>query len=342
MSKTIYYLGAGASYGKRDEQGAIIEGIPVVSEIPARFDAFRDSISKVVVPQGEINFWDIFRTNTHDVEQSKQRMLEDIDNLIAGILEHATIDTYARKLYLTQNQRGFEKLKDVLCIFFLWEQAGHGPDNRYDTFLANVLEMPNLNLPHDISILSWNYDSQIEQAYRSYGKAQGLIVYEKNTEGKWPELTDYGRIIKLNGRASLVDSPIIHAILNDKRLPLALQLIIIYAHIHIDTREIGFQFKNHLSFAWEEANFKDEWLSTIKSTIEDTEQVVVIGYSFPFFNREMDRFVFRNMPKLEKVYIQDINTNAIVQSIHAVLPTNISVSTIPISDCGQFYLPGEL
>lgn len=342
MSKTIYYLGAGASYGKRDESGGILEGIPVVSEIPARFDLFRDSISKAVVSPGEINFWDLFRTNAHDVEQSRQRMLEDIDSLIAGIQEHATIDTYARKLYLTQNQRDFEKLKDVLCIFFLWEQAGHGPDDRYDTFLANVLEMPHLNLPHDISILSWNYDSQIEQAYRSYGKAQGLIVYEKNTVGQWPELTDYGRIIKLNGRASLVDSPIIHVILNDKRLPLALQLIIIYDHIHIDTREIGFQFTNHLSFAWEEANFKDKWLSTIKATIEDTEQVVVIGYSFPFFNREMDRLVFRNMPKLEKVYVQDINTAAVRQAMQAVLPTNMSVSTIPISDCGQFYLPAEL
>ena len=41
MSKTIYYLGAGASYGKRDESGGILEGIPVVSEIPARFDLFR-------------------------------------------------------------------------------------------------------------------------------------------------------------------------------------------------------------------------------------------------------------------------------------------------------------
>ena len=140
----------------------------------------------------------------------------------------------------------------------------------------------------------------------------------------------------------MVDSPIIHAILNDKRLPLALQLIIIYDHIHIDTREIGFQFTNHLSFAWEEANFKDKWLSTIKATIEDTEQVVVIGYSFPFFNREMDRLVFRNMPKLEKVYVQDINTAAVRQAMQAVLPTKMSVSTIPISDCGQFYLPAEL
>lgn len=342
MSKTVYYLGAGASYGKRDESGRILEGIPVVSEIPERFAEFRKSFLKVVVPHDEINFWGLFRAKSYDVEQSRQRMLEDIDSLVTGIQEHATIDTYARKLYLTQNQKDFEKLKDVLCIFFLWEQAGHGPDNRYDTFLANVLEMPYLNLPHDISILSWNYDSQIEQAYRSYGKAHGLIVYEKNTEERWPELTDYGRIIKLNGRASLVDSPIIHAILNNKELPLALQLIIIYDHIHIDTSEIGFQFKNHLSFAWENAKYKDKWLNTIKSTIEDTEQVVVIGYSFPYFNREMDRFVFRNMPNLQKVYVQDKNTTAVRLAMQAVLPINSSVPIIPVDDCGQFYLPGEL
>lgn len=342
MSKTIYYLGAGASCGKRDKSGRILEGIPLVSEIPERFGAFRDSISKVVVPKDKINFWNLFRISSSYVEQSKQRMLEDIDSLITGILQHATIDTYARKLYLTQNINNFEKLKDVLCIFFLWEQAGHGPDNRYDTFLANVLEMPNLNLPHDISILSWNYDSQIEQAYRAYGDAHGLIIYEKNTKGKWPELTDFGRIIKLNGRASLVDSPTINSILNNKNLPLMLQLIIIYEHIHIDTSEIGFQFNNHLSFAWEDAIHKDKWLSTIKSTIEDTEQVVVIGYSFPYFNRELDRQVFRNMPHLKKVYIQDLNIDAIKQAMQTVLPVNNYVSIIPIEDYRQFYLPAEL
>ena len=104
--------------GKRDTNGGILEGIPVVSEIPSRFDVFSDFISKAKVPQGRINFWDLFRANSYDVEQSKQRMLEDIDSLITGVLEHATIDTYARKLYLTQNHRDFEKLKDVLCIFF--------------------------------------------------------------------------------------------------------------------------------------------------------------------------------------------------------------------------------
>lgn len=342
MSETIYYLGAGASVGKRDNNGDILEGIPVVSEIPERFDAFRETISKEAVPEGDINFWDLFRTNSYSVQQAKQRLLKDIDDLIIGIKEHATIDTFARKLYLTQNLTEFEILKDVLCVYFLWEQIEHKPDNRYDTFLANVLEMANLNLPHDISILSWNYDSQIEQAYRAYGKGKGLIVYEKNTERRWPNLTEYGRIIKLNGRASLDDSPIIHAILNDNRLPLALQLIIIYSHIHIDTSEMGFQFKNHLSFAWEDAKYKDNWLGTISNTIKDTKQVVVIGYSFPFFNRDLDRLIFGNMPKLQRVYIQDKNTKAVMQAINAVLPATLSVETIPIDDCGQFFLPGEL
>lgn len=42
MSKTIYYLGAGASYGKRDNNGAILEGVPVVAEIPKEYEAFKD------------------------------------------------------------------------------------------------------------------------------------------------------------------------------------------------------------------------------------------------------------------------------------------------------------
>ncbi len=342
MSKTIYYLGAGASFGKRDSNGGILEGIPIVSEIPARFDAFRLFISNVNIPLGEINLWNLFRTNTSSLNQYKRQLLEDIDRLITGIKDHATIDTYARKLYLTQNKRDFERLKDVLCAFFLWEQIEHKPDNRYDTFLANVLEMPALNLPHDISILSWNYDSQIEHAYRAYGDGHGLIVYEKNTEGEWPELIKNGRIIKLNGRASFANFPIINTFLNNPGLSAGLQLLFIYGHIHIDTGDAGFQFKTHLSFAWEDAPHKEDWLRTIYSTIEDTEQVVVIGYSFPYFNREMDRLVFRSMPKLKKVYVQDKDTAAVRQAMKAVLPANRSISTIPITSCEQFYLPEEL
>jgi len=342
MSKTIYYLGAGASAGKRNEQGLILEGLPVVSEIPDRIEFFREYISNADIPHGDINFWNRFYIESNNVERNKEDMLNDIDFLIQGIQSHATIDTYARKLYLTGNEKGFEKLKDVLCAFFIWEQIVNSPDNRYDTFLANVLEMPSLNIPRDISILSWNYDSQIEMAFRSYRDRPGLNVFEKNRESRWPEMSDTGRIIKLNGSATFVDSPIVTNILADKQLSVELQLIIIYSHIKISLSGFGIHFKTHLSFAWEDSPNQENMLNTIKSTTEDTEYVVVVGYSFPFFNRQTDRLIFGGMQRLRKIYVQDMNADAVIQSMKAVLPPHLHVDIEPITDCDQFFLPGEL
>ena len=74
----------------------------MVKEIPKEFDAFKHFIESAEIPDGEIIFQDMYRTGHADVENAKRYMLRDIDSLIQGIKEHATIDTYARKLYLTK------------------------------------------------------------------------------------------------------------------------------------------------------------------------------------------------------------------------------------------------
>ena len=172
--------------------------IKVKQEISSEIDAFRSFIDDAVIPTGRIPFHGIYQSFSKDIENEKISMLSDIDDMIQGIKDHATIDTYARKLYLTRNLRDFRKLKNVLSAFFVWEQLEHKPDNRYDTFLANVLEIPNLNLPKDISIISWNYDSQIETAYQAYRKNLTLPFFEKNLQGEWPTIPNDGRIIKIN------------------------------------------------------------------------------------------------------------------------------------------------
>ena len=185
MSKTIYYLGAGASYGRRGEDKKIIDGIPVVSEITEQFALFRAYIETAVIPSDcEMVFQNTYRQSASNIESERRDMLYDIDQLIKGIQEHATIDTYARKLYLTGRERKFKKLKSVLCAFFVWAQLVYKPDGRYDTFLANVLEEGNLMLPKEISIVSWNYDSQIENAYRAYHHNSKLPLFEKNIQGE--------------------------------------------------------------------------------------------------------------------------------------------------------------
>ena len=343
MSKTIYYLGAGASYGKRDESKNILEGLPVVSEIPQEFDAFYDFIKTVKIPEKDyIVYWRLYKKTPADVTRERDQFLQDINDLKAAIKEHATIDTYARKLYLTGKSRQFSKLKDVLCAFFFWEQFQHKSDNRYDTFLANVLLAETLSLPKEISIISWNYDSQIESAYWAYTQEKVLPLFEKNTSGKWHQLTEEGRIIKVNGSAVFSDGMIIPYITGDAETPIELQLIESYSNTHVDTSEMGFQFKTHLSFAWEHSENSQKMKDTIKATVEDTEQIVVVGYSFPFFNRETDREIFRNMKSLKKVYIQDPNPKAVRLSLEAVLPDNSSVEIVELSDCTQFYLPKEL
>ena len=342
MSKTIYYIGAGASYGNRDNSGKILEGLPIVSEIPSQFDKFRECIDKAEIPTGKIIFQDIYKAGHDDVENARRYMLQDINDLMQGIKEHATIDTYARKLYLTRRNRDFERLKALLCAFFLWEQLEHRPDRRYDTFLANVLEEGSLELPNEISIISWNYDSQIELALKSYRLDNGLAVFEKNNVGSWPMLTKNGRVFKVNGSATFVNGEIVSLIKDYNKTSIIVQIIQFYSDSMADTSSMGYQFKTHLSFAWEESPNDESMMKSLRETTKDTEQVVVIGYSFPFFNRETDKEIFSGMPKLKKVYVQDINSEAVILSLCAVLPTDHTVDVVPVKNCEQFYLPAEL
>ncbi len=343
MSKTIYYIGAGASFGKRDENGTILEGLPVVAEIPKEFAAFRQFISDAEIPEGEILIPGFCITGSEDIERFKRTMLSDIDDLQRGIQEHVTIDTYARKLYLTRQFSEFKKLKNVLCAFFVWVQLVHKPDGRYDTFLANILEVGTLDLPADISIISWNYDSQIEMVYKAYRKDKELHVFEKNIVGEWPRLPKCGRVFKINGSATFVDTSTLSPIkASEKTTSAALLLIHYYDDSRSDTTDLGYQMSTHLSFAWETAANHDNMMESLSKTTQDTEQVVVIGYSFPFFNRHTDREIFGSMYNLKKIYVQDMNADEVEQSLLAVLPEGKDVKIEKIYKCSQFCLPKEL
>lgn len=74
--------------------------------------------------------------------------------------------------------------------------------------LTLVLDAGTLMLPSDISIISWNYDSLIEMAYKAYHKSQTLPIFEKNILNEWPQLSKFGRIFKVNGSATFANRTI--------------------------------------------------------------------------------------------------------------------------------------
>lgn len=328
MSKIIYYIGAGASYGNKNkrelldeetenERLLVHEGLPVVNEIAKSLVAFQEAVRNVdIIASKNYAFMDKYKTIGTDINCIRSQLLEDIKELHKAAKEHSTIDTYAKKLYLTKQVSQLEKLKNVLATFFIWIQLESKTDQRYDTFLANILQMNNLSLPLNISVISWNYDSQFELAYKNYSN-NNLPIYDKLGENSMQNNQNSGVIFKLNGSANFGDFNMVDYILNhrEKDVHPLIQLIEYYGHLEADTKELGFDFHSHLSFAWESTVRQKEMITTINQITSDTDAVVVIGYSFPYFNREIDRAIFSKIPSLKTIYIQDPNPESVEPSL---------------------------
>lgn len=351
-------MGAGASYGKRTKEDLshkveiingdtksvrhiycanILEGMPLVIEIPQRIlyicDLIRNSDSTP----------DLYITTAKtqpSIEFTKDLLVKDLMWLYDGAIKHATIDTFAKKLFLTGRVEEYNKLKKLLAIYFIIEQVINKPDSRYDTFLANILT-PKLEIPNRIKILTWNYDSQFEIAFNEYRKT---IISPKDI-GCYSlydnEITESPAIFKVNGTASFNNWNSLANFRSNHKLNKTILDKIIYAYK--DNESL-------LSFAWETSKKKSDDIPTIKTAIEQIKEariLVVVGYTFPFFNRVVDKSLISSMDYLNKIYIQDPRANEVMQNIDAVLPVHKKkpyepVSIIPITNCDQFYLPPEL
>lgn len=354
MSRIIYYIGAGASCGNRNTRETVNEhtpnaflklheGLPIVSEIPLCLLSFKDAISKLEVDLNkDYIYLNRMRVKGSMIETKRQQLIESINELYQASVEHATIDTYAKKLTLVRDFKRLTELKNVLCAFFVWVQLTSKPDQRYDTFLANMLQLNNLFLPKDISVISWNYDSQFEIVYQYYTKSGELPIYEKNDSLLTTIRKDMGVIFKVNGSANFGNFTAVNEIAKDKNILKEMQVVLYYGDLLVDTSLMDYQFHNQLSFAWEQSPYEARFLNAIGEVTQDTEIVIVIGYSFPFCNREIDRQIFARMPNLKIVYLQDPHADSVEQALRAVLPENYSCEIRKDTDCTQFLMPKEL
>lgn len=358
MTDVVYLMGAGASFGKRGKEdfshkveiksgdavstshihcANILEGMPLVIEIPQRIlyicDLIRNSECTPDLSVKIVN-------SMPSIKFTKELLVKDLMWLYDGAIKHATIDTFAKKLFLTGRVEDYNKLKKLLAIYFIIEQIINKPDSRYDTFLANILT-PNLEIPERMKILTWNYDSQFEIAFNEYksqiNTPRDIGCYSLHDN----DLTIQPSIFKINGTASFNNWNSLANFRSNHKLNKTILDKIIYAYK--DNESL-------LSFAWETSKKKSDDIPTIKTAIEQIKEariLVVVGYTFPFFNRIVDKSLISSMDYLNKIYIQDPRANEVMQNIDAVLPVHKKkpyepASIIPITNCDQFYLPPEL
>lgn len=372
MGKVIYLMGAGASRGIRGRDGDgredpsnIAEGLPLVKEIPKRLDIIASKFADLNYDEGSI-----FEKQTVSVDlgKAKKKLVEGLHWLRANS-EETTIDTFAKRLFLTEQIDDYIKLKRLLSIFLLTEQLVNRPDSRYVNFFTSVLQRNTdgkLRITDDITILTWNYDSQFDIAYKyflSVGKNQeeidfpeqlGIDIHNSyNTKKRVPDFPDNGKrqIFKINGSASFVgDYSMAHFHeYRNGNIPdnLAKTLLWTYDasyYLYGDRKERICL----LNFAWDkqEEKFEREYNQRLHDAIKDATALVIIGYTFPFFNRETDTMLLTGMQNLKNVYIQDPFPNNVKQSLVPILQKaghNINVNNIQLfEETTQFYLPPEL
>lgn len=350
--KVVYLLGAGASFN----------ALPVVGEMP---EAFHRQPIWLRNALGGSLYTNILRRYTTELE------------LLAGhAANHGSIDTYARALMLLGEGDKLASLKLHLSMFFLLEQAverrslhepvtGGAPgkrdriDVRYMPWLALLLNDQGTLSPR-VTVITWNYDLQLEHAIAMYRGYTSLTDVHDPTDF-WvypaPERWDAKAatnpsVVHLNGIAG-------QAIFGSGARGLYRDLTKGDAKAYIeqlfelyqehDQREQGMlrAMNRTFQFAWEKESIAQLGRSYATEAMKAAEVLIVIGYSFPAFNRAVDHELIKaflpdhQMKARKRIHIQNPHMSAdTFRHLFSLEPDKPRVTTD--SETGQFYIPPEL
>ncbi len=333
-SKITYFLGAGASFNAVpiwDKQGSSM--IEVAEEMRSEIELKFKSSN---LPGGNPHFG--FLTS----------FFAEMKSFGEKALRFGSIDIYAKRLFLLDEKDELNKLKKSVSIYFdLWESGflncskGNNYqiiDQRYYSLLSVLLEPGELSpkINPNVSFISWNYDLQLEKAYETF-----LPEKEKSLKGLVEKLNHSGenKILHLNGYRGVFNSDNEEIEIVEKNKFHSKES---YLKELINKKGIlkseGGSFHNSIKYAWE---MDDERKNKIMSVLKETNVLVIIGYSFPAFNRKFDQALIKEFEKgtdYKRVIYQDPNANKDIVKSLFLKPENVQLEK---ENNKQFYIPHE-
>jgi hypothetical protein len=336
--KILYILGAGASS----------QALPLAKDIVSR----EGNILKPGLIK-ELKDLDL-KTNFLDYrsDDNVYKLIPEIKERLTKISNDAErfgdVDTYAKYLYINDpGGNEFLQVKQGLSEYFSIKQVALGArDSRYLPWLVGIME--NKKFPENVKILNWNYDFQVELAFAEFGFSEdvkhegtgfshsGLMLhYLPNLD---PTYFDHAQLslIHLNGIAGfLKQNGLYTAGIFQEKYRASPASAIQYFKDHPQNSQVN--------FAWEKNNnYLNPIMEHVLKMIEGTTILVVIGYSFPYYNRLIDKKIFekfKNDGTLSKIYYQDpvLNGGQLIAQFDLVQDFPIT----HINQVGYFHIPFE-
>ncbi|TGK23595.1 hypothetical protein [Leptospira stimsonii] len=331
MKKILYLLGAGAS----------AKCVPTVAGISSEMTALDRMIYNSILQD------DGSREILYFSDLLAKEFVEDCIWLGENGLSHGTIDIFAKKLYLKNEIKQLRRLKQTLSFYLLFKQMHMAHDVRYDVFLTTIMKLNNgkIMIPDEIIIGTWNYDNQILIALLNIlGFFEPNYALQLLEIHPWHSNNDHSEIQRpklfhSNGMAGFATSALAgsvdfyHLIGKGFTDDSAKEFNKIYKEI-----TPGTNFSIH--FAWENESTVENVRNSFFKTIAQVETIIVIGYSFPTFNRDYDKKILKEAPLLKKIYVQDISPDGVIERIKSLTENNVEI--IPIRNPDQFYIPAEI
>lgn len=323
--KITYLLGAGASYN----------ACPILNELGEKMI----EMAETHLPELDAKFDYNYNIEGNNITRNNSiNILQDIGSFGVKACEFGTIDTYAKKLSLNHRYASsLQRLKLALSIFFvLWDNTDSkikerknedkdkealsfkNIDLRYISLLATFLEKGKDNFPkmnENIKFISWNYDLQLEKAFKAFiiddlkVKTDNVDYYFKFKHNTSEAIQNLD-LLHLNGYSGYYyvndnknnqfkEQPFLYNN-NSKNLIKVLKKSIEYMN------RKSFRVDVPINFAWENNELAQKKREYAKSVFQNSDVVVVIGYSFPPFNRRIDQMLFNELKgRKTKVYYQD-------------------------------------
>lgn len=203
MARVTYLLGAGAS----------ADALPIVNK-------FEEELKNIIHYIRNFNKEELGSSYNdkkviEEIPLVKEFAIKHLTELLEGCIKHRSVDTYAKRLFLTINKNKdlYRRTKCSIILFFeLYKLTKGKIDKRYDAFLATILNRNTPRFPSDINILSWNYDYEFEQAYLNYVTDKSdiheinndLNIFHKNNNRNKSLSQNFG-IVKINGTCGFYD-----------------------------------------------------------------------------------------------------------------------------------------
>ncbi len=310
-------------------------------------------------------YTDSLRLMAEKLKDQKMIFLSECDEFVRDLNwlaeksdEYGSPDAYVKFCTVKNDNFAVAKIKRVLSLYFTIEQfIEKKRDNRYLKFITKVIENNTL-FPDNIKILNWNYDFQFQIAAETFKEEHFSINKNSITKHAPPLISYYPSLghdfytnldsekkdlslVHLNGIAGFYfytqNNNVLSYFMNNKLTKLDDVFENSRAEGHLKATLLTFAFDNQSQMT----NAIRNRFSYASNIIQNTDYLVIIGYSFPVDNVQFDEQLFSVLKSnsLKEIFYQDpFNNGGFLRDLFDI---DERVKITHIQDVKEFFIPRQ-